>query len=292
MEGSLVQKLTCLLALLFSPCLLSAQIVERTPLMGAIFQPEGPDGLELSASYRTETRIWNRGASAATVTITDTVGVGTPTLTAFTVPPGGVLELPFFGVFSDPNTSGPLFASVEFTSTEPIEVTTLLSGSRARPCASTIPAPPRPDFAGDCKPVGGPLLRGFTNYLPAGAPVGLGWLTADPSFYRTNLFVTNPGAQAIELAGEFRSFDGTVTALRVWTVPPRSLTPIQDIFHDPALQSIVAANRALTPQQGAATAVLTATGEFYVFAGVINAGSANIPDQGGDSTNRFTIVQP
>jgi hypothetical protein len=289
---SFVKTLVCLVALLLVPTLISGQNIQRTPLMGAIFQPEGPDGLELSPSYRTETRIWNRSTSPASVTITDTVGVGTPTQTAFTIPPGGVLDLPFWGVFVDPNTSGPLFATVEFTSTEAIEVTTLLSGSRARPCVSTIPLPPRPDFAGECKSVGGPLLKGFINYLPAGAPVGLGWLTADPFFYRTNLFVTNPGAQAIEVAGEFRSFDGSATASRVWTIPPRSLTPIQDIFDDPALQPIVAANRAPTPQQGAATAVFTATGQFYIFAGVINAGSAIFADQGGDSTNRFTIVQP
>jgi hypothetical protein len=264
----------------------SAQFTVKTPLMGRIAGVYDSEGDPLVADYATETRIWNRGSGAADVTITDVVGLGNPTLTHFVVPAGGVLDLPYYEVFLDPNHSSlPFFATVQFSSTEPVEITTLLSGHKAPRCVSQGLDRPLPHFAGDCQPIGGPLLRGFTDYIPLGVPTSLGWLTADTGNYRTNLFITNPGDQEINVLGVFRSFDGATSASQFWTIPARSLVPILDIFNDPALHTIVQANRAV--DQGAATARLTANGAFYVWAATINYSLL-----GGDSGTRFTLSQP
>ncbi len=75
---------------------MSAETV-RAPLVGTVL------GGQVGFSWYTETRIWNPNSVPANVVITDVIGDGNPLRRTFTIPPGGVLDLPVHALFFDAN---------------------------------------------------------------------------------------------------------------------------------------------------------------------------------------------
>ncbi len=223
-----------LLAVLTSLCAATAlAFTVHAPLVGSV------------GAWHTETRLWNPNAAAATVTITDVVGTGTPALTTFTIPPNGVLDLPDWAFFCADYQGcstpiGPLLASVEFTSDQPIrlytEVTLDTAFDGGHP---STPPPALPYYGGGLwDALAGALLHGVPAYHSPGTPVDLAWLTASPSRYRNNLYFVNPSANTLTVTASFTDKTGAGTITKDYTVAPRSNTIIGDVFADPALAAL------------------------------------------------------
>jgi hypothetical protein len=257
----------------------------RAPLVGVAYAPVGQEG---AASWFTETRIINRGPAEAHVVVTDFIGYGTPLRPTFSVAAGGVKDMPW-QLFSDLKTFASLafFGQFEFTSDQPISVyTTVTTYSLADPrCpGSLLPLPPPgvfPYWGGGCSPMAGPLVRGFTDYLLPNHDYLMPWLVAENTVFRCNLYLTNPGSLPLTVVGTFRSWDATVRVTKTFTVTPHSQLVVPRVFDDPRFRTFP------DTLEQAATATFNADGEFYVLAAV-----ANNMNQGGDSINRFAIVQP
>jgi hypothetical protein len=249
-----------------------------------------------NTSWFTETRIWNLGSAPATVSITDVIGSGKVQPRTFTVPAGGLIDLPYYLLAGlAPNTQEDFLSAVEFASDQPLRVDTSINTYDVNPadCPSIYPGPlPThnlfyPYWAG-CVPVGGPLLLGFEDYLAASTTNGLSWLVSDYQSFRTTLYLTNPGSSPVHVTGIFRGVDGTAATV-LYTVDPHSLFVVPQLFLEPVLQTIqntgIGADGSVN---GAATAVFTSDGRFYVFAVVLSN------DTNGHSSvvNRFAVVQP
>jgi hypothetical protein len=218
------------------------------------------------AAWLTETRILNLADQTAAVSITDVVGIGNPSIRDFTIPPLGILDLRNFELFfatDPPDQYYPSFlALVEFTSSTPIEI--LTSVSALQPDVVGIPECGfLPYFGGSCnRPVAGPLLHGFGDYVTTTDIARLSWLTAGVA-YHVNLFLTNPGATAIDVNATFRSTSGAVVATHIYSVAAHSMRIVADALADPSLKDAIG--------QGAVTATFTADdGEFYVLAAVLS----------------------
>jgi hypothetical protein len=222
--------------------------------MGQILSTSG------AASWLSETRIVNPNGQAAHVRITDVVGVGNPTFRDFTIDAYGVWDLRNFELFSDTDPPQayypPFLALVEFTSDQPIIVLTQISAREPQTVAPGVPCSYPPHFGGDCfRPVAGPLLRGFHDYVPTGSAATLPWLTAGIG-YRDNLFLTNPGEGSLSVTATFRSVDGSTVATESYALAPKSVLIVSD-----ALRAI---------PEGAVTASFSGDNPFYVFAAVIS----------------------
>jgi hypothetical protein len=238
---------------------LQADVV-RAPLMGHVLSTGG------SASWLSETRIVNPNPQAAIVTITDVVGTGNPAFREFTIDAYGVLDLRNFELFFDTDPPGsyyPTFlALVEFTSDQPIIVLTQISASEPQSVAAGVPCVYLPQFGGDCfRPLAGPLLRGFRDYVPTGVVTTLPWLTAGIG-YRDNLFLTNPSEGSLEITASFRSPTGEMVATKTYVLAPRSLSIVSDALRDESIAGSF--------PDGAVTASFAGNGPFYVFAAVIS----------------------
>jgi hypothetical protein len=198
------------------------------PLMGHIV------GGGAGRPWFSETRVINPNLQPATVTVTDTVGIGDPPHRTFTIPPKGILNLRnyelFFTETPPPAVFPPLLALVEFTSDVPIQVLTEINTASAQSAGPGIPCEPNPHFGGDCfRPLAGPLLRGFREYFAPGDQARLDWLTSSFA-YRNNLFLTNPTTETLVVSATFRSANGDVLLERIWEVPPRSQLFVQDVL--------------------------------------------------------------
>jgi hypothetical protein len=198
--------------------------------------------------------------------ITDVVGVGNPAFRDFTIDPYGVLDLRNFELFfeTDPPAAyyPPFLALVEFTSDRPIIVLTQISAREPQATSPAVPCAYLPHFGGDCfRPLAGPLLRGFHDYVPPGVVTTLPWLTAGIG-YRDNLFLTNPSEGALEVTAIFRSTNGTIVATKTYSVAPRSLLIISNALKADSVTGAL--------PDGAATASISADGPFYAFAAVIS----------------------
>jgi hypothetical protein len=234
--------------------------VVRAPLMGHVLVPSP------SASWLSETRIVNPSPLTAHVTITDVVGAGNPVFREFVIPAYGIRDLRDFELFFDTDPPGayypPFLALVEFTSDQPIIVLTQISAREPDSVAPGIPCAYLPHYGGDCfRPLAGPLLRGFQDYVSTGVPATLAWLTAGVG-YRDNLFLTNPSEAALEVTATFRSANGDPVATKAYEVAPRSLVIISDALRDPSLAGAL--------PDSAITASFAGDGPFYVFAAVIS----------------------
>jgi hypothetical protein len=257
----------------------------RAPLVGVSQAPRGSPG---AASWFTETRVLNRGGGVAHVTVTDFIGYGTLVRPTLNIPVGAVADLPW-QIFYDRTSpvASQFLGQVEFTSDQPIlAYTTVTTYSLDDPhCpGALIPLPPPgvfPFWGGACSPMAGPLVHGFTDYLQPGHDYLLPWLVADNVVFRCNIYLTNPGSRPLTVQGIFRSWDAAVSATMTFTVAPHSQLIVPRVFDDPRFRGFPG-----TLEQ-AATATFTADGQFYVLAAVVN----NV-NQGGDSINRFAIVQP
>lgn len=223
-------------------------------------------GSSSGVAWLTETRILNLADETAAVSITDVVGVGNPTIRDFTIPPRGILDLRNFELFfatDPPDQYYPSFlALVEFTSSTPIQI--LTSVSALEPETVGIPECGfLPYFGGSCnRPVAGPLLHGFGEYVAPSESARLSWLTAGNA-YHANLFLTNPGETTIEVSATFRSTSGAVVATHTYSVSPRSMRIIADALADASLVDAVGA--------GAVTGTFTTdAGAFYVMAAVLS----------------------
>jgi len=236
--------------------------VVRAPLMGHIVTGSGS-----GVAWLTETRILNPTDQTASVSITDVVGIGNPSIRDFTIPPHGILDLRNFELFfatDPPDQFYPSFlALVEFTSSVPIQVLTAVSALEPDPVGPGVPCGYLAYFGGSCsRPVAGPLLHGFEKYAGAADSARLDWITAGNA-YHANLFLTNPGSSAIELAAVFRSSSGAIVATRTYSVAPRSMRVVGDALAEPSIRDAVGA--------GAVTATFTSEGgEFYVLAAVLS----------------------
>lgn len=249
----------------------------RAPLIGHVVPP-GP-----AIYWLSETRIWNPNASPATVTISDVIGAGAPPRRSFTVPPRGLLNLRtfdlFYDVFPPPSFFPPLLALVEFMSDLPIEVYTTINARAPISVGPSIPSPWFPHFGGDPdRPLAGPMLRGFEEYVQPGAEVGLGWLTMDTVAYRNNLFFTNPTAETLTVTATYHSSDGASSVTKSYVVAPRSQSIIANALNDPAVSGNLPV--------GAVTATFIGDRPFYVFAAVI---SEHLACQ---QQPLYTLVQP
>ncbi len=203
---------------------------------------------------------------AASVTITDVIGTGFPALTSFTVPAHGILDLPDWAFFCADyrvcdTPIGPLFASVEFTSDQPIrlytEVTLDTAYDGGRP--STQP-PALPYFGGGLwDALAGALLHGVPDYCSPGTAVDLAWLTASPGRYRDNLYLVNPSTGTLTVVASFTDMTGSGTVTKSYTVAPRSNAIIADVFAEPTLAGLV----------GPVTARLVGDEPFDVVAAII-----------------------
>jgi hypothetical protein len=238
---------------------LEADVV-RAPLMGQVVSSVG------SASWLSETRIVNPNPQAANVTITDVIGTGNPAFRDFTIDAYGVLDLRNFELFFDTDPPGayypPFLALVEFTSDQPIIVLTQISAREPQSASPGVPCSFLPHFGGDCfRPLAGPLLRGFRDYVAAGSVATLPWLTAGIG-YRDNLFLTNPSEGTLEVTATFRSQNGATVATKSYALAPRSLLIVSDALRAGSMESAL--------PEGAVTASFTGDGPFYVFAAVIS----------------------
>ncbi len=247
-----------------SASLLIGEVV-RAPLMGQIIP-----GSTSAAAWLSETRIWNPTASVATVSITDVVGIGNPSIRDFTIPPNGILDLRNFELFfsTDPPPSyyPSLLALVEFTSDQPVVLLTAISALEPDAISPGGDCPYLPYFGGSCtRPVAGPLLHGFHDYVAPGTLATLPWLTAG-SGYRANLFITNPTDSSLAATATFRSVNGEIVATKVYNVAARSLVVFGDVLRDPEIRDQVG--------EGAVTATFVGDGEFYVFAAVLSESPA------------------
>lgn len=258
-----------------SPSGLGADVV-RAPLMGQVISTSG------AASWLSETRIVNPNAQVAHVTITDVVGAGNPAFRDFTIEAYGVLDLRNFELFFDTDPPGeyypPFLALVEFTSDQPIVVLTQISGREPQTASPGVPCAFPPHFGGDCfRPVAGPLLRGFHDYVPTGTAATLPWLTSGIG-YRDNLFLTNPSEGSLNVTATFRSADGSTVATMTYSLAPRSLLIVSDALRAPSLVGSM--------PEGAVTASFSGGGPFYVFAAVISESLVC------DVQPVFALVQP
>lgn len=219
-----------------------------------------------SASWLSETRIVNPNPHAANVAITDVVGTGNPPFREFTIEAYGVLDLRNFELFFDTDPPGSYYpqflALVEFTSDQPIIVLTQISAREPQSVSPPIPCAYLPQFGGDCfRPLAGPLLLGFRDYVTAGVATTLPWLTAGIG-YRDNLFLTNPSEGSLEVTATFRSPTGASVATKTYMLAPRSLLIVSDALRDASIANAL--------PQGALTASFSGSGPFYVFAAVIS----------------------
>jgi hypothetical protein len=243
---------------------LSGDVV-RAPLMGHIVPMS-----QASVSWFSETRIWNPNMAPAMVTITDVVGLGNPLIREFTVPAQGMLDLRNFELFfttDPPPEFYPSFlALVEFTSDRPIVVLTQISALEPESAGPGIQCVYLPYFGGHCfRPVAGPQIRGFHDYVMPGSAATLAWLTAGVG-YRDNLFITNPSSATLTTTATFRTAGGEAVAAKTYTVGPRSILIVGDALRDGAIKDAVG--------DGAITATFAGDGPFYVFAAVVSESPA------------------
>lgn len=258
----------------------------RAPLVTYISDSSG-------ARWFTETRLWNMGTETAHVQITDVIGFAPVLPILQTIPPGAVLEVPWY-VFVDPRRSASqnFTALVEFTSDQPLRADTVL-GTYMVPAAdcnipgTAGPPPVLPYYGGgDCVPMTGPLLKGLATYLAPGKPgYTLDWLTSDVAAFRTSLFLINPNASSLNISVLVRSADGTQTGDVQYTIPAHTMVVVRDFFLEPQMQKVAAENAGR--QQGAATAQIGADQPFYAYAIAINNSI-----YGKGSTDRFVVAQP
>jgi hypothetical protein len=254
--------------------------VVRAPLVG-----QALPGIANATVWLSETRIVNPNSEAASISVTDVVGVGNPPQRSFTIPPNSVLDLRNFELFfaEDPPASyyPPLLALVEFTSDLPVRLLTQTSATISQGVSPGIGCAYPPHFGGDCfRPLAGPLLRGFRDYVAPGAGVQLDWLTS--SFdYRNNVFLTNPSNDTLNVTATYRSVDGETFA-ETYQVAPRSLRLVPDVLRDEALMPRL--------PDGAVTATFVGDQPFYVFAAVLSefVNSGDI----GCKQPMYALVQP
>lgn len=259
-----------------APVAAQQSYVVRTPLVGFAGADVGGGDADLPRLF-TETRIWNPGSRPANVRISDVVGQQGTGL-ALTVPPQAVVGLRYLDLIARRPEA---WAMVEFSSDQEIRVSTTVNMSSLGCAVQTGSAFPA-YTGGHCEGIGGPILKGFTDYVQPGEPANLDWLTTDTIFFRTNLFVINPAESTLRIRIVYRSADGSVVLEKEHTLGPRSLQVIGDVFSDPLLRPLLQANG----MNQMATASVTGDGPFYAFAAVRS--KTNRPD----SDFRFAIVQP
>jgi len=259
----------------------------RAPLVAYI----GPSA-ESKTSWFTETRVWNLGAQTASVTVTDIIGWGPTRPLTFSVPAGGLRDVPYTEFASG---VGDFLALVEFSSDQPIRVETSVNTYMV---VDPVGCPGanlgfRNVYYGDagCVPIAGPLLHGFEQYFQPGVRAVLDWLTLDGGAFRTTLYLTNPSASAVTVSATFTNAAGNGHVTRSFSIAPHSLLTLPQLFRDPAFLDFMTNGGFVEQAPGqitaALTAVFTANGPFYVFAAAVANDVVNQPSV----INRFTVVQ-
>ena len=204
-----------------------------------------------SAKYRSDLRIFNPSAEAATVTLSLYPGGATanpPVTRTLPLGAGALAGLDdvlagTFGLFDS-------YGALRITSTRPLlALTNTFNDAPEGTSGQELPGVPVSTFA-----VPGDLLR-FAG------------LTGDG--FRTNLLLVNLGDSTLSLSASFKGASGNVLATRTYSVPPRAMVQENNVFpsgQSGFLELGPGASSAAAPE----SATAAGTPSFYVLATVIH----------------------
>ncbi|MBK9965521.1 MAG: hypothetical protein IPP07_11705 [Holophagales bacterium] len=204
-----------------------------------------------SAKYRSDLRIFNPSAEAATVTLALYPGGATtssPVTRTLPLAAGALAGLDdvlagTFGLFD-------AYGALRITSTKPVlALANTFNDAPEGTSGQELPGVPVSAFA-----VPGDLLR-FAG------------LTGDG--FRTNLFLVNLGDSTLNLSAAFKGSSGNVLSSRSYSVPPRAMIQENGVF--PSGQSgFLELGPGTAPAAVSTEAAVAGTPSFYVLATVIH----------------------
>ncbi len=225
------------LALLCSALL----VTSGTALAGEVLLPSvtGRAIGAFQSDWASEIRVTNLSLTERTFAVTDWIGSPGWRPKTWLVPPGQVVSISGFEIFTDPNAlpyNLPYFGAAIATIDEGLIVqVAILSDDHF---VGALPADGGgicPTWAGgylghweECNHGAGPVIDA-TSFFPADRAISLLWLSTD-SGHRTNVCLINPDPVNAEVSIDVFSADGTLVTSDAVQVTAHGLLQLDDVF--------------------------------------------------------------